>query len=311
MWAFSFGLIKGQLADLDPFLVAFLRLLLSALVFLPWTVRSRPRLGVLATGAVQFGLMYVFYLASFAWLPAWGVALWTIFTPLYVTWLEDLLAGRWSGRGTAAALFAVAGAAVVQTGGVGAAAGAWRGILLLQAANLCFAGGQVAFRRLAREGGGGAAGGAGLVGAGGAAAGGRAAGRGAPEASLLGWMYVGAAGIAALAALLLGDPLGTVPDAPAWLALAYLGVAPTAIGFYLWNKGAVRVGAGALAAANNLKVPLAVAVSWLVFGESAAYGRVLAGLGIVTAALFLGAGRGGGGAGRAPAGRAERRQRRW
>ncbi|MCB1183917.1 EamA family transporter, partial [bacterium] len=57
------------------------------------------------------------------------------------------------------------------------------------------------------------------------------------------------------------------------------------LGFYLWNRGAARTGAGELAAANNLKVPLAVAVSWLVFGEEAASGRVIAGLLLVCGAV--------------------------
>lgn len=237
-----------------------MRLLLSAAVFLPWTVRLRPPPGALAAGAVQFGLMYVCYIAAFAWLPAWGVALWTIFTPLYVTWLEDLLARRWSRRGTLAALLAIGGAALAQAGGGGLGeAGAWRGVLLVQGSNLCFAAGQVAYRRL----------------------------RPAPEASLLGWMYVGAVAAAGAAALLLADPARAGFGPPAWLALLYLGVVPTAVGFYLWNKGAARVAAGPLAAANNLKVPLAIAVSWLVFGESASYGRVLAGLAVVGAALLL------------------------
>ncbi len=36
LWAFSFGLIKGQLTGLDASFVAFARLLLAALAFLPF-----------------------------------------------------------------------------------------------------------------------------------------------------------------------------------------------------------------------------------------------------------------------------------
>ncbi|HPF69350.1 MAG TPA: EamA family transporter, partial [Candidatus Krumholzibacteria bacterium] len=80
-------------------------------------------------------------------------------------------------------------------------------------------------------------------------------------------------------------------DGPALLTVLYLGLVPTALGFYLWNRGAARTGSGRLAVANNLKVPLAVLVSWWIFGETADYARVLAGLAVVTGALFL-AGRG-------------------
>jgi drug/metabolite transporter (DMT)-like permease len=51
--------------------------------------------------------------------------------------------------------------------------------------------------------------------------------------------------------------------------LVYLGVVPSGICFFLWNVGARRTNAGTLAAFNNAKIPLAVLVSLLVFGEQA------------------------------------------
>ena len=65
----------------------------------------------------------------------------------------------------------------------------------------------------------------------------------------------------------------------------------TALGFWLWNRGAARTSAGPLAAANNLKVPLAVLVAWLVFAESAPYLRAAVGLLVVVAGLALATGR--------------------
>jgi drug/metabolite transporter (DMT)-like permease len=41
LWAFSFGLIKGELTGLDPTLVAHIRLLLSFIVFLPFAVIAK------------------------------------------------------------------------------------------------------------------------------------------------------------------------------------------------------------------------------------------------------------------------------
>jgi len=106
----------------------------------------------------------------------------------------------------------------------------------------------------------------------------------------LGWMYLGAS-LLTLVAVLVGmagggQPLAGWTGRALWVLL-YLGLLPTALGFYLWNKGATRVGAGLLATANNLKVPLAVLVSWLVFGEEAAYGRVIIGSVVILGALFL------------------------
>ena len=274
LWAFSFGLIKGQLAGLDPVTVSCGRLVLAGVAFAPFVLRSLvPRRVVgsaLGLGMLQFGLMYVLYIYSYRWLPAWMVALFTIFTPLYVVLFSDWLDRRFRARHLLCAALAVAGAGVVVVTAMPAGAG-WKGIVLLQGANLCFAVGQVLFVRLKRQ----------------------AEGH---EAGLLGWMYLGAALLTLIAVLvrMAGgiQPLGGWHGG-AWWTLLYLGLLPTALGFYLWNKGAARVGAGVLASANNLKVPLAVLVSWLVFGEEAAYGRVLIGLVVIVGALYLARPRGG------------------
>lgn len=276
LWAFSFGLIKQRLVAADPFVVAFLRLAVSCLVFLPWLrpARLTPALRrrCLAWGAIQFGLMYAFYTAAFRDLTAAAVAVLTVLTPLYVALLDDARARRVRGRRLAAAALAVVGAAVVVWRG-GGEPPAWRGALLVQGANLCFAAGQLAYRDLARRGPG--------------------AGRAPPadpaEATLTAWMYLGAAACTGLLALLLADPARLAPlRAPgAWSALLYLGLLPTALGFHLWNRGAARVTAGMLAVANNLKVPLGVLVAWLVFGETAARGRTAVGLVLVLTALVL------------------------
>lgn len=262
LWAFSFGLIKDNLAHLDPVLVGCGRLVLAAAAFAPFLARAPlrrgPLLKVMALGAVQFGLMYVLYIASFRWLPAWMVALFTGFTPLYVAALADLLARAFNPRHLAAAALAVAGAWLVLAQGLPAGAD-WRGIALLQGANLCFAAGQVLFPRLRRT-------------------------AAAPEAGLMAWMYQGAA-LAALAAVLLRGAGTGQWSAQSLVVLLYLGLVPTALGFYLWNKGAARTGSGLLAAANNLKIPLAVLVSWWVFGEDAERLRVLGGMVLIVAAL--------------------------
>lgn len=269
LWAFSFGLIKGQLDGLDPIALAAARLLLATAAFLPFMVRRWPPAGVrlraAALGGVQFGLMYVLYLASYRWLPAWLVAMHTVFTPLYVVLLADLAAGRLRIRHLLAALVAVAGGAVVTARALPVGS-VWPGVLLLQGANLCFAWGQLRFGPLRRS-------------------------SGVGESTLLGWMYGGAAlvTLAATFAVWLGG--GGRPGAE-WngttvLVLFYLGLVPTALGFYLWNKGAARTKAGVLGAANNLKVPLAVVVAWTVFGEEASYLRAALGLGLLLTALWL------------------------
>jgi len=267
LWAFSFGLIKGQLAGFDPVLVACGRLFLAALAFAPLMVRARlpHSLGVraMALGVVQFGLMYVLYITSFIWLPAWQVALFTIFTPLYVVAMADVAERRLVPRHLFGAVVAVVGAALVLRHDFGSAD--WRGVLLLQGANLCFAWGQLRFGRLRRD----------------------ARGH---DAALIGWMYLGAF-VATLLVVLVRTPGGITavagwPSSALW-SLLYLGLLPTGVGFYLWNRGAARTAVGLLAVANNLKVPLAVLVSWTVFGEVAPFLRVGLGLGLILVGLVV------------------------
>lgn len=270
LWAFSFGLIKGHLTGPDPIAVAAARLVLAAAVFAPLLGRVRLAPAVawraLGLGTLQFGLMYVLYIASFAWLPGWLVATSTVFTPLYVTLLADLGERRFRARHLGAAALAVVGGGVIVAQGMPAGA-QWRGVLLVQGSNLCFAAGQLAFRGLKRRAGG-------------------------HEATLLAWMYQGAALLTVAAVAVSGRDALAGWDRAALLTVLYLGLLPTAVGFYFWNRGAARASRGVLAGANNLKVPLAVLVSWWAFGETAAYGRALAGLAVVTAALYLAGGSG-------------------
>ncbi|MCP4446448.1 MAG: EamA family transporter [Myxococcales bacterium] len=266
LWAFSFGLIKGELTGLNSDFVSLIRLSLAALAFGFLVIRSRSewRLGTRAMGlgAIQFGLMYVLYLASYRYLPGWMVALFTVTTPFYVMFLAAVRERRLPPRYVAAVILAIAGALVVVAKGLPDDA-SWKGVVLLQTANLCFAIGQVFFADLKR-------------------------GSYVSESSLIGWMYLGALFVPAIALLIQGNGVGPMPDGRQWLSLLYLGLLPTGLGFYLWNLGAARVQPGFLASINNLKVPLAVIVSWTIFGEEADdYLRLLGGLALVVAALFV------------------------
>jgi len=61
------------------------------------------------------------------------------------------------------------------------------------------------------------------------------------------------------------------------LTLLYLGLIASGLGFFLWNRGATQVSAGTLAVMNNVKIPLGITASLLVFGETADLFRVACG----------------------------------
>lgn len=266
LWAFSFGLIKNQLAGLDSFWVATIRLTLAGLVFLPFLRPEKiaPSLAgrYALVGAVQIGVMYVLYIASFRHLQAHEVAMFTIFTPIYVVLLDGLVRRRINRLALGAAALAAVGAGVLKWRD-GISAEALVGFALLQGANICFAGGQLAYRRLRQR---------------------HPAGS---DAGVFGWLYLGAAFTAAALAMALGDWSRFAPSSTQWGVLLYLGVLATGLGFFGWNLGATKVSTGTLAVSNNLLVPLAVLVALVVFGESAAWGNLLTSIVIMALALFV------------------------
>ena len=266
IWAFSFGLIKGQLAGLEPSGVAAVRLLLSCLFFLPLLrLREvprelRPRL--VGIGAVQYGAMYLLYIHAYRYLKAHEVALFTLFTPLWVAAFADLFQRRFRPRFWATALLSVLGTAVVVQPRLERTGVLW-GFLLIQLSNACFAYGQLRYKLLREQ------------------------HPGLSDARSFGLLYAGALAVALPAALLSWDGSLLAMSATQAGALTYLGVLASGLCFFWWNVGATRVDAGTLAAANDLKVPTAVAVSLLVFGESANVPRLLLGGGLVLVALML------------------------
>jgi drug/metabolite transporter (DMT)-like permease len=267
LWALSFGLVP-RVSPLGAAFVAAARSLLALGLFLPFLrvkgLRGRDALALALVGAVQFGLMYVFYTASFRWLHASEVALFTIFTPILVALADDLLSRRMS--------WAVLGVAVLAVAGTGICLGArvrqlgmLHGFLLVMASNACFALGQVLYRRLARR-------------------------LGKPDHQLMGLLYAGAVVVTLAMALPVLD-LASIRHASAsqWLVLAYLGLVASGLGFFLFNAGARRADVGSLAVFNNAKVPLAILASAVVFGETVDWFRLGAGGGVIALALVLNA----------------------
>jgi drug/metabolite transporter (DMT)-like permease len=269
IWAFSFGLIKSQLAGVPPQLVAFLRLGLSTLLFAPsfrpGRIARQASVWLLLCGAVQYGVMYLAYLASFGYLKASEVALWTIFTPIYVVLLADATARVFRRRNLAAAALSVVAAWLVSPDYAGAALA---GIALVQLSNLAFAAGQVWYRRIVPP--------------------------VAPvrDREVFALLYLGGTLLTAVPVGLSADMLGAVAGLSAAQAatVLYLGLIPSGLGFFLWNAGVRRSREGTAAAFNNAKVPLAIVVSWLLFEPLptlASLSRTLAALALIITALWI------------------------
>lgn len=266
IWAFSFSLIKNNLAGVDSTFVAFARIFIATLVFLPFLkfkrVDRKTAIRLAITGALQFGMMYIAYLAAFQTLKAYEVALFTIFTPIFITLIDDAFSRRFNVLHLAVALLAVLGTWVIEGEAI-QTRGVLIGFLLVQVSNLCYAFGQIYYRRIMAT---------------------------IPEVKdrdIFGFLYLGGV-IITLAGTLVFTPLSSLHLAQNQIiTLIYLGAIASGLGFFLWNMGARRVNAGTLAVFNNLKIPFGVAVSLLFFGEQANLTRLFIGGAIIIAALVL------------------------
>lgn len=273
IWAFSFGLIGKALSGVDSIFVAMFRLGIAGLIFLPFLRWSKIPKGshykLIGCGALQFGVMYVCYMKAFQFVPAQShlVALFSIFTPLYVVLINDLRQQVFNPKYLYAALLAILGAAVIKAKS-GTMDSLWITFGLMQLAGLAFGFGQVYYRDWKR------------------------AHTEVKDHQVFALLYLGGFAVAGVACGLFTDWERTQLDTQQMQVLAYLGIIASGIGFFLWNKGAALSRAGTLAAFNNAVVPLAMACSLFVFGEiseieGAALVRLILGSAFIIAAVVL------------------------
>lgn len=268
IWAFSFGLIKGLIGGLDPFLMGLLRMTFAfAVSLLCWrrlVVDRRRQLGLALSGFVQLGLMYAPYLVSFRYLPAHEVALFTMTTPIFVVAVHQFVEETFSPKLVVAALVAIFGGAVVAFKQWDVHPDMVLGMALVQLANLLFAVGQYIYGRASAD---------------------------SPKEQLYGAPYyfggalLGSAVVFA-AAFAYGINLRALTGQE-WSVLAYLGIVASGLGFAIWNYGVSRVHYGVLAVASDFKLPIAILISLMVFGEQAQLLQLGAGLVILSIAALI------------------------
>ena len=266
IWGFSFGLVKGILAGVDPFFVSLIRLAVALFVFLPFVrLKKIPKKVfwvLLAIGAIQFGLMYVAYNAAFQHLKAYEVAILTITTPLFVVFFQSGFEKRIEWLFLLTSLIACIGAGIIVYGAFTTREG-MLGVLMVQASNLCFAYGQVRYRSIMAT---------------------------IPDLAdhqVFGMLYLGAVIATGALSAFLTPWSEVVLTTTHILTLLYLGAIASGISFFLWDLGARKVNTGALAIMNDLKIPVAIAISLLVFGERTDWKRLLIGGCVILFALIL------------------------
>ena len=265
IWALSFSIIKGTLTNIDSNLVSFIRLGISFLVFLPFLKFKKINKKLIGQfifiGFIQYGLMYVSYIYSYQFLKANQIAILTIFTPIFIVLIYDLWEKRIRIIHLISALLAVVGAGIIIYSDK-TSVGVWKGIVLIQISNLCFAFGQVYFKKILEK------------------------NANIKPIQIFSFLYFGAIIISGLFSLTFTDFSTITISANQWLSLIYLGIVASGIGFFLWNVGVTKVEAGSLAVLNNLKIPLAILFAFILLDESIDLIKLIAGSVIIVIALI-------------------------
>ncbi|NWO02552.1 MAG: EamA family transporter [Idiomarinaceae bacterium] len=272
LWAASFSLIGVYLAgQVDGYLVVFIRMILALITVLPlfrWRHLS-PQNGQLSQlaklaiiGAVQIGAMYLFLYHAFLYLSVAEVLLFTIFTPLYITLIDELILNRkhlpllwWI-----AAAVSVCGAAIIRYQPL--SDDFITGFFLIQAANACFAAGQVAYKRLPT-------------------------GKTLEQSQQFAAFFFGASVVAGLGVLLFGDLTKMPTTNLQWGILLWLGIVASGLGYLGWNLSGKRVNTGQLATMNNALIPAGILVNVVFWEQSFDYTRLSIGALIIILAVWL------------------------
>ncbi len=266
IWAFSFGLIKGNLVGIDSNFVAFARLAISFLIFLPFlkitNLDKKLFSSLLLIGVIQYGVMYISYIYAFQFLEAYEVVLFTIFTPIYIVIINDFFKKKAHPFFYLTSLISLGGTAIIVWNDV-TTTELIIGFLLMQVSNISFAFGQVYYKRTMAK---------------------------FPELkdkNIFAILFLGGFFTAFLFSLFTTDYYSLSLNLNEIFTLLYLGVVASGIGFFLWNYGATFTNTGSLAIFNNLKIPLGILISVIFFYEKVNIWNLLFGSLIVVLALLI------------------------
>lgn len=266
IWAFSYGLIKGELNGISPDLIACIRMIIPFLGFLPFLklkeVSRKKICAFLAIGAVQYGMMYLCVLRAYPYLSAYQIVFFTAWTPLYVTLIDDAFSRKLRPVYLLTAILSFLGASLLYFQSF-----SWetifKGFLWVQLSDLCFAFGQVAYRRVKKN-------------------------EKESHEKIYALLFLGGALVSSIFVTLSQGwgGLETLSMRQVGI-LIYLGAIASGVCFFWWNRASLQISSGTLAVFNNAKIPLGVLVSILFFGERVNPFLITVSLVLVGGALLL------------------------
>ena len=246
LWSFSFGIIKYGLAVIDSSFISFARNVIALTFFSSVTIYNIKKfsfdLKLVGIGALQFGLMYIFYIESYQYLPAYLIATFTITTPIYVVLASKYLNGNSLNRnGIYAILLVIIGSYLMRFNSLNLE-DYMLGFVLIQCANIFFATGQILFKKWNDK------------------------NKDKDIVHNFSQLFFGATLITSIF-YFLGSSESAILTQSNLFSLLFLGIISSGIGFLMWNIGATKVSAEKLAVMNNAVIPIAIFNSYLIFGE--------------------------------------------
>jgi drug/metabolite transporter (DMT)-like permease len=246
LWSFSFGIIKYGLGDVNPILLSFLRNLIAFVFFAFLTIYNYKKfvfdIKLIAIGGVQFGLMYIFYISSYQFLPAYLIATFTITTPIFIMIFSQIINHKpFTLNGIYSVLFVITGSYLIRLTVVNPF-DYWIGFILIQFANLFFALGQLLFKEW------------------------KSKNKQTDVINNFSQLFFGAVIITFIFNSFYSNSFETINSHHIpWLL--FLGLISTGLGFLVWNLGSVKVSNERLAVMNNIVIPIAIINSFLFFQE--------------------------------------------
>mgnify|MGYP000011232134 FL=1 len=275
LWSFSFGIIKYGLPNLDSFFISYSRNLLALFFFTAVSIYQLKQfkwdIQLILIGAIQFGLMYIFYIQSYQYLPAYLIATFTITTPIFISISDKFFFKKqFTYREFLAIFFVILGSYLMKYNmenveyvvrdwspeyGMSkiSKSNYWFAFLLIQFSNFFFALGQIWFKYWNRN------------------------NININIIANFSQLFLGATLITFISYLLFGGSSNEINDTNL-SALLFLGLISSGIGFLLWNIGAIKVSSERLAVVNNLIIPIAILNSLTFFGESIDFELFLPGI---------------------------------
>ena len=265
LWSLSFSLIGYSLSsDINSWTLAFLRSTIACIIFARWIDFKIPAsyiIRIIFIGALQIGVMYLLYLNAFNYTSVQKILLFTVTTPFYVSMISQIINQKLKPSAFFIVFLSVFGGLIIRITVFDI--NDLTGLFLVQLANICFALGQVLYKRLKKV--------------------------SIKTVSIFtdfAFFFIGAT-LVTFTALVISPYNYTQPASiNQWLLILWLGGGASGIGYYFWNYGSTQVKVETLATMNNLVIPLGLFIEIAFFSGNYNYQSLVIGTVIIASSII-------------------------